>query len=268
MLIAGELVHELLPLLRRFCIGPYSIALGGSHAKGTSDQLSDVDLYLFAPAVLPGTHRSELVAAVLGSRVEAVSSWGIDEPFEQGGTDFQFRGRKVECWLRNSAQVAEQVAAAQRGRIRREYSIWAVAGFFGHVILADVHSMHIIEDPQSVLTGWKAASAMYPEPLRHSLLKRFMREAAFWPDNFHYRSAVARGDSLYTSGIAQQVVHALVQVVFALNRTYFPGDKKLSETLERLPSKPDAFTARVQALLFPESDPVPLCWRISAAHSD
>jgi hypothetical protein len=82
-----------------------------------------------------------------------------------------------------------------------------------------------------------------------------MREAAFWPDNFHYETAVEREDTIYTSAIVQQVLHALVQVVFGLNRAYFPGDKKLTHALEKLPVKPEAFTSRLQTLLFPGKDP-------------
>ena len=254
----GALLAAVLPVVRRFRADPhtaYGIALGGSHAKGTSDALSDVDVYLFAPAVLPGTQRIEVVAEAFGLAPEAVSSWGGDEPFEQGGTDFRFRNREVECWLRNTESIASVIDSAKRGEIRREYSVWAVAGFFDYVALSDIQAMHVVEDPFGLLSGWKAEVARYPESLRRAVLDRFTREAAFWPDNFHYRTAVERVDALYTSGIVQQVVHALIQSVFAVNGVYFPGDKKLGSALDALPVRPEAFAQRVQALLFPGAEP-------------
>lgn len=253
-----DLIRELLPVVRRFRTGPgaYGIALGGSHAKGTSDALSDVDMYLFAPEVLPGVKRKEVIADALGLTPEAISVWGQDIPFEQSGTDFRFRGREVEVWIRNSERIESGIGAAKRGEIRREYAIWAVAGFFDHVALADVQTMHIIEDPAGLLSDWKAEVGHYPEALRRALLERFKREIAFWPDNFHFRTAVDRADAIYVSGIVQQTVHALIQVVFALNRVYFPGDKKLALALAALPMLPKEFAERVEALLYPGPGPV------------
>jgi hypothetical protein len=43
--------------------------------------------------------------------------------------------------------------------------------------------------------------------------------------------------------------------VFALNHTYFPGDKKLAGHLDRLERRPAHFVERVHALLFPGAPP-------------
>ncbi len=249
-----RVVRELLPLLRRFCPGEHGIALGGSHAKGSGDQLSDVDVYLFADRVLPGASRRALVLEELGEAAEAVS-WGRDEPFTEGGTDFLHRATRVECWLRSTRQVQATIAACRAGEIRREHSVWAVMGFFDHVALADVLAMRIVEDPQGMLARWKAEVAVYPEPLRRAVLGRFMPEAAFWPDNRHYASAVERADVIYVGAIVQQVTQALVQVVFALNGEYFPGEKRLDAALDKLPVAPPALARRLRALLFPGEDP-------------
>lgn len=109
--------------------------------------------------------------------------------------------------------------------------------------------MRIIEDPQHVLSRWKAEVSTYPNALRNAILGRFVREEAFWPENPHYKSAVERSDVIYTSAIVQQVLHILFQVLFALTRVYFPGEKKLADALEALPRQPARLGTRVQALL-------------------
>lgn len=246
-------VQDLLPLLRAWVPDGQAksgIALGGSYAKGIGDDQSDVDLYLFAEKVLPGAQRSQMIVEHLGPQAEVVS-WGQDEPFEQGGTDFWHHGRKVEVWLRNSSRVEVTIAACCRGEIRRDWVRWTVQGFFNYVVLSDVHVMQVVDDPQGLLAGWKAAIASYPAPLREAILARFLPEAHFWPQNFHYRTAIARADVIYTTGIVQQTIQALIQVLFALNRVYFPGEKKLAQTLDHLPLKPPALVQRVQALLYP-----------------
>lgn len=242
------LIPDLLPVLRRCCRGSCGIALGGSHAKGAADALSDVDLYLFASAVLPARQRTALVRDALAHAVGVVS-WGADDPFVQGGTDFEYAGQRIECWFRDVGHVESALRESLEGKVRREYVAWTVMGFFGHTVLADLHTMQIIEDPDGLLARWKAATAVYPEPLRDAIVGRFLGEALFWPGNPHYHAAVERGDGIYTSAIVQQVVHALIQVVFALNRAYFPGEKNLAAALAKLPVQPPEFGARVQALL-------------------
>ncbi|HET7461087.1 MAG TPA: hypothetical protein VFJ82_07555, partial [Longimicrobium sp.] len=70
-------------------------------------------------------------------------------------------------------------------------------------------------------------------------------------ENPHYLTAIERVDVIYVAGIVQLVVHALAQVLFALNRVYFPGEKRLAESLRRLPVAPRDVAARVQALVAP-----------------
>jgi hypothetical protein len=248
MIGPDEVVAGLLPMLRTWVAGEYGIAIGGSYAKGSGDSLSDVDIYLFANEVLPTGRRAERVLAELGAEARP-ESWGADDPFVQGGTDFWHAGQRVECWLRSTREVDRTLRACLGGEVRREYVVWTVMGFLSYTVLADVHSMKIVEDPHGILARWKAAVATYPEALRRSILGRFMPEAAFWPENFHYRTAVQRADVIYTSAIVQQVIQALIQVVFALNRVYFPGEKRLAHAMEPLPVQPSGFARRVQGLL-------------------
>ena len=60
---------------------------------------------------------------------------------------------------------------------------------------------------------------------------------------------------IYTSAIVQQTVQALIQVVFALDRAYFPGEKKLADALAKLPSAPQDFAARIQDVVSPGARP-------------
>jgi hypothetical protein len=246
-----KIVERLLPLLRRFCVGDYGIALGGSYAKGTGDAQSDVDIYLFAHRVLPGCERSAIIEQA-PLELGPVHTWGEDgDDWREGGTDFWVAGRKVECWLRNAGRVDATLQASVEGRIARDCVVWTVMGFYSYVLLSDLRVMRIIEDPCGILAGWKARIAEYPAALREAILAQYLAEARFWPDNFHYKTAVERGDILYTSGIVQQVVYALIQVVYALNRVYFPGEKMVAATLAKLPIQPADFAGRIRALVYP-----------------
>ncbi len=245
---AESIVATLLPVIRRFAVGRYGIALGGAHAKGSGDALSDVDIYLFADRTLPNEERSAMVREVCGDACGVVS-WG--DPEAEGGTDFQLDGQVVEVWFREIGSVSDAVARCRAGEIRREYRAWTVMGFFGHAVLSDLKSMRILDDPAGILAAWQAEVAEYPPALRRAMVARFLAEAKFWPGNVHYRTAVDRRDLVYAGGIVRHAAHALLQAAFALNGTYFPGEKKLARALDHLPDAPAGFGARVEALLYP-----------------
>ena len=115
-----SVLDQLIPLLRQFARSEYGLALGGAHAKGTDDEESDLDLYVFARDVHPNVHRTRL-ATQFDPGIEGLVSWGVDTPFVQGGTDFTFRKRKVECWLRNSEHIDRAIAECKEGVVRREF---------------------------------------------------------------------------------------------------------------------------------------------------
>ena len=242
------LVDDLLPLLRQFVQGDYGIALGGAHAKGVADPQSDLDFYLFARHLLPEAERKRLCQESHLS-LEPITGWGIHDPFVQAGTDFYLNGLKVECWFRNVDLVAGIIEEAQAGIVKRELVTWTVTGFYNHCALSDLAHMIPIDDPVGILACWQAAVRHYPPALRDSILRAHLPAAKFWRGNFHYHSAVRRGDVIYVMSIVHQVIHNLIQVIFALNETYFPGDKKLGAALDRLDNKPADFSVRIERLL-------------------
>jgi len=245
---ARALATDLLPLVRRFSLGEYAIAMGGSYAKGTADAGSDVDLYLFSNAVLPNRQREQITSA-FSCEAEEITCWGAAASPINAGTDFRFRGRRVECWLRDSPYVEQAIAECRDGVVRREFVTWTPNGFYNHCCLSDVNVMVALEDPTGMVARWKSQVATYPERLRAAILSRHLASAQFWPDNFHYRSAIERGDVVYVTSIVHQIVHDLIQVLFAVNGVYFPGDKRLEEALAHLAARPSNLSEKLSTLL-------------------
>ncbi len=244
------IVSELLPLVREFARGHYAIALGGSHAKGTADDDADVDLYLFAHTVLPNDERTR-IASAFSSEIDSIRSWGDDAPFWNAGTDFRFRGHNVECWLRDIGHIERSIAECREGVVRREFVTWTTTGFYNHCCLSDLTVMVPLDDPFDIIARWKSQVATYPPRLRQAIVNQHLAAAEFWPENFHYLSAIERQDVIYATGIVQQVVHNLVQVLFALNEVCFPGDKRLDVAMAHLPRQPPKLCERIRALLWP-----------------
>ncbi|MCD6285095.1 MAG: DUF4037 domain-containing protein [Anaerolineae bacterium] len=256
-MIPGEIqliVDEVLVAVRHFTRAAYGIAVGGAHAKGAEDAESDLDIYLFSEDALPSAERESRVLELCPG-AQHIVSWGDGCPFAQYGTDFDYRGLRVECWLRNTELIERAIVESQAGLVRREWVTWTTTGFYNHCALSDVNVMIPIDDPDGILARWKSVVATYPPKLRESIVHTHLQAARFWPSNFHYSSAVERQDVIYTTGIVQQVVHNLIQVLFAINDTYFPGDKKLASALAHLDRVPGNLAARIEALIFPGERP-------------
>jgi hypothetical protein len=243
-------VSELVPVLRGFCRSGYGIAVGGAHAKGTADEESDLDLYVFASSVLGNEARAARVREC-SPAIENLVSWGDEDPFVQGGTDFERQGQKVECWLRHSGYIDQTITNCRAGVVEHTQVTWTPMGFYSYCALSDLKAMVPIEDPEGMLARWQEAIAVYPPKLREAIIDKHLGAARFWPHNFHYTSAVKRLDVMYTTTIVQQVVHNLIQTLFAMNEVYFPGDKKLAAALEYLERVPEGFGQQVQRLVFP-----------------
>ena len=246
-----SVVDGLMPLLRQFPRSEYGIAVGGAHAKGTADTESDLDIYVFSGSILSNAERTRLTNRFSPGIARTVS-WGTDSPFVQAGTDFFHDHLKVECWLRCSDHIINTIAECEEGIIKRDFVTWTTTGFYNHCLLSDLKAMIPVDDPSGILAGWKRRIEVYPPKLRTAIIETHLQAARFWPANFHYTSAVKRKDVIYTSGIVQQVVHNLVQVLFAVNEVYFTGDKKLSYALGRLSKLPSCFVERIEQLLMPE----------------
>ena len=56
---------------------------------------------------------------------------------------------------------------------------------------------------------------------------------------------------VFLAGLSVKLVHDIIQVLFALNETYYVGDGYNLDFLARFAHQPSEITARVQAILYP-----------------
>ena len=249
-------IQALVELLKETTEGKCAIALAGAHAKGMADAASDIDLYVFAERAKPRAHRLELIqkAADPGTTpwVDDFDSapWG-------GGMDFMYQGTPVEVVGRTLARMDRVVGDCLEGKFEIIPATWTSNGYYTFIYLCELSFIQPIWDPDGVLAAYQQKAAVYPEPLRRTILETFMGRAGTWMDNFHYESAVRRGDVLFTAPIVLHTIMDMVQVVFALNRVYFTGDKKLEAALANMPYCPEALQPKeLEVLLTPARDPV------------
>ena len=229
-----EVVATLLPsILGLADRGRVAVALGGSRAKALSDQHSDYDFRVYADAFR-------------GPELRQTPQWAA---FQDAVRAVERSGARIDgTWPRKIAEIDALLTRWQAGELATldyEWTVW------GYHLPTDIAHQLPIADPDGVLAGWRAALTIYPDALRQAVFRHFGGQLRYWHDDYHYASKVERADLVFLAGLTSKLVHAALQVIFALNRTYYVGDGWNLRAAERLAVRPSDFAARVTAILAP-----------------
>jgi hypothetical protein len=233
----ADLIATMAPLIADLAEnGNGAVALAGSRGKGRSDEQSDYDFRVYADAYR-------------GPDVRQTEQW---RRFETTMHEWEAKGFRMDgVWMRRYAGVRRDLDAWLTGTATPKAFEWTI---WGYHLPTDLANQQIVHDPDGVLDGWKQQLAVYPEALRVSVLRQYREVLQYWASDYHYESKVTRRDLVFLVGLTGKLANAILQVVFALNRAYFPGDGwnlPMAAGLERLP--PD-FVSRMASILGPGSD--------------
>lgn len=242
-------IEALVEIIKQTTRGKCAIALAGAHAKGTADAASDIDLYVFAEEAKSFAERSRVICAAADAGTTPWISDSFDDAPWGGSMDFCYQGTPVEVVGRTISRMDKVVHDCLEGRFEIIPATWTSNGYFTFIYLCELSFLKPVWDPDGILAEYQKLAAVYPEPLRRAIIQIFMERAGTWIDNFHYESAVQRGDILFTAPIVMHTVLDMIQVVFALNRTYFPGDKKLEAAMSKMNDCPESLLAELHFLL-------------------
>ena len=234
MISEDEVTRNLVPHIARLA-GPVRIVIGigGSRAKGLRDAHSDYDFRLYADQFCsaPGDVHDQPEYRHFG---DAMQQW-------------EDRGLRIDgTWQRLIGVIDAEVDQWLAGTAQPTVLDWAVWGYYRPT---DLLHQRIIRDPDGVMSGWKLRLAQYPDALHDRLLAENIALLRYRRGYHHYESKVLRGDLVYLSGLSSRLVHAIVQVVFALDRTWFPGDGRTLQLVAGLPVQPPDRTALITAIL-------------------
>lgn len=249
-----EKIDTIVELLKQTAASPCAIAIAGAHAKGTADSSSDIDIYLFADLYKPYAERNTLIRSIADSDKFAWISENAEDAPWGGSMDFTLAGTPVEVNFRTFAMVDHILEDCMNGRFKILPATWTSNGYYTFVYLSELNFIQPVWDPEGRLAAYQQKVRHYPERLRQSILKIFMERAETWLDNFHYDSAIRRSDTLFTSPIVLHTLMDMVQVIFALNRRYFTGDKKLAKALSSMGICPSVLLTELPFLLNADQD--------------
>ncbi len=231
------LIDELAGALAGFALpGRYAVALGGSRATHRADQFSDFDFRLYSDVVTNDIWRQS-------------PHWPA---FEAVKERWKARGWRSSFWLRTIGDIDAQLDQCSAGNLEPAPLVWTI---WGYHLMTDIASQRAILDPEGVVANWHRRLETYPPALKTAILQEHGRLLSYWKADYHYQSKVARGDAIFLASLSAKIVHSLVQVVFALNETYYPGDGLNGECLAEMELAPPQFRERITAALYPGQAP-------------
>ena len=244
--------------------GVAAVAIGGSQARGTADEHSDLDLGIyyypenpFALGELAEIAR-DLDDRHLPDLVTRLGEWG---PWINGGGWLVIGGLHVDFLYRDLDKLADVLTRCAAGRVACDYQIGHLAGFHNHIYMGEAHYCRPLFDRFGMLKTLKALTAEYPPAMRDELIRKYLFEASF---SLQIADKPAtRGDAYYVSGCLFRAVGCVVQVLYALNRRYFVNEKGSIAEADSMPLKPANFATRVAAI-FSAAHPDELTARVAA----
>ncbi|MDP9313030.1 MAG: DUF4037 domain-containing protein [Chloroflexota bacterium] len=226
-------IDDFLPICRELADGRYAVSIGGSRARKTSDELSDIDFRLFCDSLVQEPDQGARFEEQLEASIQRWSRQGI---IIDG------------CWIRKIEDIDAQLNQWRAGVIAPQELIWSV---WGYHLLSDIYQQTVVDDPFGVIGRWKEQLRQYPPMLKQALLQKHLESIRYWRNDYHYRNKVQRKDSVFLAGLTSKLVHDLIQILFALNETYYVGDGYNLVVVGQFRHVPHDFAAKVEAVLYP-----------------
>jgi hypothetical protein len=194
--------------------GVVAASLGGSAAAGLADASSDLDLHVYWRGELAGAgERAASIGKVAdeGSVVPDVRFWGLED-------HFHIDGQLAELVYVNLDDLQADVARAYGEGIGGEGFVTAQLFY--------VTNSALVLDPTGEVGALRARLlAGYPEPTRRLVVRDNPFLMRYYLN--HVRQAQGRGDLLFVQHRRYAVQMVFFNLLFALNRRYHPGEKRL-----------------------------------------
>lgn len=227
--------EEFVPICKRLAGDQrYAISVGGSIGKGTWDNRSDIDFRLFTDHKLIFPKEAPELW---------VEYYAAIERWKQRGINID------GVWPRTVGEIDAAIDAWFSGDTKPIEKVWTIWGYY---LLTDINNQFVIEDPYQIIAAWKARLSVYPPEMKKAILDKYLASLRYWHSDYHYAHKVERGDVIFLAGMSSKLVHEIIQILFALNETYYVGDGANLTFVEKFKIAPVDFSARAQAILYPQ----------------
>lgn len=230
--------------------GVRAIVLGGSRARGTEHEHSDIDIGIYydgnAGLDIEGIRRA---AAALDDerRADIVTELGGWGPWINGGGWLNMDRLPVDLLYRDLRKASQVVNQCLAGDITIDYQPGHPHGFVNAVYAAEAALCQVLWDPKGVVGDLKKRLLPYPVAMREGMLRTFLWEADF--SLSCARKGIRKVDLSYIAGHCFRAVSCINQALFALNDTFWMNEKGATAIADTFAAAPRSYASRVNEVI-------------------
>ncbi|MBP1756001.1 MAG: hypothetical protein H6Q59_2399 [Firmicutes bacterium] len=215
-----------------------AIVLGGSHATGTANKDSDIDIGIYYDATSFDTSLFSQKAVLLDDehRKDLITNPGVWGPWINGGGWLRIDGVPVDILFRDSGKVINVIDNCINGIITIDYQCGHPFGFVNSIYMGEVAYCKILSSNNNIISKQKERVVRLPNSYRKAAIEKFLWECEF--SQQCGRKAIGKGDVLYAAGSLFRSVVSLLHVLYAINGMYMINEKG---SLNRLLRQKEAF---------------------------
>ncbi len=231
--------------------GVQAIVLGGSRARGTADERSDIDLGIYYDGKHPfsiaalGAAAKELDDRHGDNLVTSFGDWGPGG--ERRRMAARFGGNHVDFLYREVGAVRDAIEDCIAGRLRSIYQLGHPLGFHIQIYAGEVHVCRPLFDSAGTVARLKSRVSEYPEKLRTAAVTKHLFDAEF--EISIAAKPAERGDVMYVAGCLFRAAGFMTLVLYALNRRFYLNEKGAFAESRGFAIKPARFHDTVASVL-------------------
>ncbi len=229
---------------------PYieGIVLGGSRARGTHAEDSDIDIGIYYNSELFDIDAINLLATELDDEhrsnlVVPPGAWG---DWVNGGGWLVISNYHVDLILRDIKRVEQIMQDTEQGIATANYQTGHPHGYISAMYRGELAISKILYAKDENFSKLKKQAETYPAALRKSLVDFFMFEAGF--SLMFVKANLKADDKYYIAGHVFRVISCLNQVLFACNNVYCINEKKAVKMIETFEHKPGKYAQKVNRI--------------------
>ena len=225
------------------------IVLGGSRARGTHTEDSDIDMGIYynsesfdltainqLAAELDDEHRSNLVVPP--------GAWGN---WVNGGGWLVINGYHVDLILRDIKRVEQIIKDTEQGIVTANYQTGHPHGYISAMYRGELAISKVQYANDENFYRLKKQAERYPIALQKGLAEFFIFEAGF--SLMFAENNIDKDDVSYVCGHCFRSISSLNQVLFAINKEYCINEKKAVKMIDNFKIKPSDYKERVDKVI-------------------
>ena len=226
---------------------PYieGIVLGGSRARGTHTEDSDIDIGIYYKSESFDLTAINQIATELDdeNRNDLVVPPGAWGDWINGGGWLVINGYHVDLILRDIKRVEQIIKDTEQGIVTANYQTGHPHGYISAMYRGELAISKIQYAKNERLCELKNQAEIYPGALKNNLINFFIFEAEF--SLMFVKANAGAEDKYYIAGHVFRIISCLNQVLFACNNAYCINEKKAIKLIETFEHKPEKYTEKV-----------------------